>query len=99
MPILPDVPEVHIAGVLIHARPADVVPVAALLAEMDGVEVHDTTPEGRLIVVCESTSSRGVFERIEHMRDLPGVVDTALVYQHAEPAAEMEKEIPDADPT
>ena len=95
----PNIPEIHIAGVLIHARPVDVAPVAALLTAIDGVEVYDTTPEGRLIVVCESTSSRGVFERIERMRDLPGVVDTALVYQHAESAAEMEKEIPDADPT
>lgn len=87
--------EVHVAGVLVLA-PADRAPaIAALIAEMDGTEVHEVTPEGKLIVVCERATDRDVFNLIERIRDIPGVLDTALVYQHAESATAMEEEISD----
>lgn len=88
-------PEVHVAGVLVHARPERALDVGRALAGLEGVEVHDVTPEGRLIVVCECATDRAVFTLIERIREIPGVVDTALVYQHAESAAAMEEEIAD----
>jgi periplasmic nitrate reductase NapD len=88
-------PEVHVAGVLVHARPETALAVGRTLSGMQGVEVHDVTPEGRLVVVCECTTDRAVFVLIERIREISGVIDTALVYQHAESAAAMEEEIAD----
>lgn len=86
-------PEIHIAGVLVQARPDCGPAVAMALAELPGTEVHATGNAGRLVVVCECAGGEAAVELISRMRDLPGVLNVALVYQHAESAAAMEEEI------
>ncbi len=92
-------PEVHIAGVLVHALPERVEAVACALAGWPGVEVPAASEAGRLVVVCECASDAAIVALIARIRELAGVVDAALVYQHAESARAMEEEIgDDADP-
>lgn len=96
----PDSPEreVHIAGVIVQARPACAAEVAAAVARLPDTEVR-AEAQGRLVVVCEAGSGREILELIDRMRELPGVLDVALAYQHAESAAAMEEEIGhDPDP-
>lgn len=85
--------EIHIAGLLVQSWPERVVPVAAALAALPGTEVRTATADGRCVVVCEGDSGGAVLALIERIRDLPGVLNVALVYQHAESAAAMEEEI------
>jgi nitrate reductase NapD len=89
-------PEIHITGVLVHARPDDAHAVATALAALPGVEVR-AAHGGKLVVVHEGADGRAVLEFLARLRDLPGVIDAALVYQHAEPASAMEEEIRDDD--
>jgi nitrate reductase NapD len=90
--------EVHIAGVLVQARPDCGAAVAAAVARLPDTEVRAEV-EGRLVVVCEGGSGAEILGLIDRMRDLPGVLNVALAYQHAESAAAMEEEIGyDTDP-
>ena len=87
--------EVHVAGVLVQARPGRAGAVAAAVSGLPNAEVRAIGEAGKLVVVCEGASGADVLALIGRIRDLPGVVDVALVYQHAESAAAMEEEIGD----
>lgn len=89
----PREPEIHIAGVYVQARPGRERAVASALAILPNTEVHAVGGAGRLVAVCECASADETLELIARMRDLPGVLNVALVYQHAESAAAMEEEI------
>ena len=84
--------EVHIAGVVVQTRLGHEDAVAAALSRLPGAELR-AAAGGRLVVVCEGGSGDEILDLIARMRDLPGVLNVALAYQHAESAAAMEEEI------
>ncbi|CAG1018152.1 hypothetical protein BURC_02887 [Burkholderiaceae bacterium] len=87
-----DAGEIHIAGVLVQSRPLSLLLVQRAIEAIEGAEVFQTSAEGKLVVVVEAASARQVLERVDAMRAISGVLDAALVYQHAEPAAAMQQE-------
>ena len=87
-------PEIHIAGVLVQARPAACVAACAHIAGLPGAEVAQHAPDGRIVVVLEAADAAGVLTQVDAIRALPGVLNVALVYQHAEPAQAMQQEMP-----
>lgn len=87
--------EIHVAGLLVHTDLAQTADVVELLRRLEATDVHTVGADGKLVVICESGSGREVLDRIEYMRDLPGVANVALVYQHAEPAGAMDEEMSD----
>ena len=94
---LPEVvamPEVHIAGILVQARPECAASVTAAVGAMPGLDVR-AAAAGRVVVVSECPSAAATLALIDHIRALPGVLNVALVYQHAESAAAMEEELSD----
>ncbi len=95
----PMAPEIHIAGVLVLVAPGRGPAVAGALSRLPGVEVRAVTQAGKLVVVCECTSGKEVLGLIGQMRELAGVLDAALVYQHAESSAAMQEEIDDETDT
>lgn len=70
----------HIASLLVHARPALFEAVKANLSLLDGVELHQQSPLGKLVVVLETADEQQILERIEQISNLPGVLNAALVY-------------------
>lgn len=86
-------PDIHIAGVLVHCRPAALARVKRSVAALERAELFQSSDDGKLVVVVEAASSAGVVETIDAMRELPGVLNVSLVYQHAEPASSLEQEI------
>lgn len=86
--------EVHIAGILVQARRADCASVAEAVRALPGLEVPSVA-DGRLVVVAECANAAEIVDRIDHIRALPGVLNVALVYQHAESLGAMEEEISD----
>ncbi|MGP0170741.1 chaperone NapD [Pseudomonas sp. NCHU5208] len=70
----------HISSLLIHARPELLVAVKANLRQLDGVELHQESPQGKLVVVLETEHERQILARIEQINALPGVLNAALVY-------------------
>jgi nitrate reductase NapD len=85
--------DVHIAGVLVQCRPLRLLPVQRAIDALAGAQVDRTSVDGKLVVIVEADSSKGVLDAVDAMRALPGVLDVALVYQHAEPAAAMAQAI------
>lgn len=81
--------EAHIAGLLVYAAADAIAQVADAIRAMPDAEVHgqDAT---KLVVVVERTSAQEVMAFVEALRDTAGVVNVALVYQHAEDANDME---------
>ena len=96
-----DPSEIHIAGVLVQCRPLDLMRVSRAVDSLAAAEVFQSSAEGKLVVVIEAETSRAVVTVIDAIRALPGVIDVALVYQHAEPAVAMQQamdvDAPDAE--
>ncbi len=90
----PPVPEVHIAGVLVQARAPYVDDIRTAVSLLPRAEVTHESGDGRLVAVLEAATARGVMQQVDAIRALRGVLDVALVYQHAEPEEDMSKEMP-----
>lgn len=87
--------EIHVAGILVQARPAVVDAVARAIRAMPGLELALVADGGRLVVVSECDSRAATLDLIDGLRALPGVLDVALVYQHTESADAMNEELSD----
>jgi len=70
----------HIASLLVHARPELFEAVKANLHLLEGVELHQQSPLGKLVVVLETVHEQQILERIDQINNLPGVLNAALVY-------------------
>jgi periplasmic nitrate reductase NapD len=85
--------EIHIAGVLVHARPEFAEGIAAAIGALPAAEVTHQAQDGRIVTVLEAPDSHRIMEQIDAIRALRGVLNVALVYQHAEAEEELRKEI------
>lgn len=85
--------EIHIAGVIVHAIAAQLDAVRAGLAMLPGTQVHAAGSDGRMVVTLETDSTQRTLDYLDALRALPGVLNVAMVYQHAEDAAAMEEEM------
>ncbi|RME34749.1 MAG: hypothetical protein D6786_03925 [Gammaproteobacteria bacterium] len=74
----------NICGVLVHSRPEAVESVRRQLESLEGVEVHGTAEDGRMVVTVEAEEGRLVLDQLTRMRDIEGVLDAALVYHYDE---------------
>ncbi|HEX5842880.1 MAG TPA: chaperone NapD [Pseudomonas sp.] len=70
----------HIASLLVHVRPELFEAVKANLRLLEGVELHQQSPQGKLVVVLETQHEQQILDRIEQINQLPGVLNAALVY-------------------
>ncbi len=78
----------NVIGVLVHALPDRCVDAAAALAAMEGVEVHATTEDGRLVVTAHDVAPRFASDNLMAMNHICGVLSTSLVYHAHEPDEE-----------
>ncbi|WP_137806959.1 chaperone NapD [Pseudomonas sp. G(2018)] len=70
----------HIASLVVLARPELFEAVKANLRLLDGVELHQESTAGKLVVVLETTHENQILQRIEQINNLPGVLNAALIY-------------------
>ncbi|HEY9397853.1 MAG TPA: chaperone NapD [Burkholderiales bacterium] len=76
--------DVHIAGILVYARPELIERVQENIQSLDGAEVLTATQSGKIVVTLESETSAGIVEALAAIGDVYGVLSTALVYEHHE---------------
>lgn len=81
----------EIASILVQTRPERLDAVAAAIAAIDGAEVFQRDPRGKLVVVIESCGGDPVGETLTRVSLLPDVITATLVY-HAIDAAEAAPE-------
>ncbi|WP_420234638.1 chaperone NapD [Pseudomonas sp. ABY48] len=81
----------HIASLIVLARPELFDAVKANLRLLDGLELHHESAAGKLVVVLEARHEDQILQRIEQINQLPGVLNAALVYHEVlEPQGEAE---------
>ncbi len=81
------VPEAHISSLVVHVRHESFEAARAAVASMPGVEIH-AVGNGKIVVTVETDSEGDVVERMNEIALVSGVMSTALVFHHFEPAAE-----------
>lgn len=82
-----------ISSLLVHARAEDISRVQDALNSQEGVEVHTTTPEGRIVVTVDEPDNSRAADILQSFRELDGVLSTSLVYTYFdEETAEAKRE-------
>ena len=74
----------NICGCLVHATAEKFDAVRDGIVTMDGVEVHATSEDGRIVVVVEDTETATASEQIMALHQIPGVISVTLTYHHFE---------------
>ncbi|SEM47888.1 periplasmic nitrate reductase chaperone NapD [Pseudomonas sp. ok272] len=70
----------HIASLVVLARPELFDAVKANLRLLDNLELHHESTVGKLVVVLEARHEDQILQRIEQISNLPGVLNAALIY-------------------
>jgi len=89
--------ELHIASLVVHSTPKRVAHVSDVIALMPGAHVHATSPNGKIVVTLEASTTDEMMSRITGIQRADGVLSAALVYQCADTLEAMNEEIPNAD--
>ncbi len=72
----------HICGVLVQVRPERLEVAMTGLAGLPGVEVHQHTDDGRLVVTVEDTPEATAGDVMHRFYDVDGVISASLVYHY-----------------
>jgi len=70
----------HIASLVVLARPELFEAVKSNLRLLKGLELHQESPAGKLVVVLEAEDESQILDCIQQIGNLPGVLNAALIY-------------------
>lgn len=73
-------PSIQIASLIVHAQPALMAAVKANLRQLPGLELHQESPLGKLVVVLEAEHEAQILDTLDSIQNLPGVLNAVLVY-------------------
>ncbi len=76
--------EMHIASLLVQARPERLAAVEAVLLDLPGVESHGSNGAGKLIVTVETYSDAELVDTINRIETSKDVIVASLVYHQTE---------------
>lgn len=82
----------HIASFLVQHRPEAAAALDAAIACLPGTELA-LREGGRSVLLGEGADERALLDRIEGLREVPGVIAVSLVQHHAEPRESLEEEV------
>lgn len=74
----------NISGVLVRAYPENIESVTELLTDLEGVEVHGSNTDGRMVVTVEQENAGRLSDLIAQMHDLPGILSASMIYHQFE---------------
>lgn len=81
----------NISSVIVHARPGHAEEVRARLLEIDGVEVHAVSAEGKMVVTIETPTDGETTETFETISRTDDVLSVSMVFHQSE--SDPDKEI------
>lgn len=70
----------EIASILVQVKPERLADVQEALRVLPGVEVHQSDPRGKIIVVIEAESTGAIGGTLNTIALLPNVITASLVY-------------------
>ncbi len=74
----------NISGVLVRAYPENIESVSQSLADFEGVEVHGSNTDGRMVVTVEQENAGRLSDLIAQMHDVPGILSASMIYHQFE---------------
>lgn len=89
--------EVHIASLIVHARPGRFDAVRQALLDESGIEIPATDGYGKLVITLEAAGIAELSRRIEWINQIDGLISSTLVYHHCETAEALEEVLYDED--
>lgn len=83
--------DLHIASCVARVRPESLDSAIALIEAITGspISAHDVI--GKLVIVIEGTSTGALLDQMEQIRNIPGVLNIEMVYQHTEEESVMKE--------
>ena len=87
----------NISSAIVHARPGTAGVVRGRLADIDGVDIHAVSEEGRIIVTIETEDDRGTADTFNFISQMDDVLSASMVYHQTESDPEMDISV-EADP-
>ena len=88
----------NICSCVVYAKPCRGPEVATRLDEMPGVEVHGGVTEGRLVVTLEDTAETLAADTLGALSQVPGVINTVLIYHYGGEDISNQAPSPQPDP-
>jgi nitrate reductase NapD len=79
----------NISSVIVIPHPDHIEAVRIRLQEIDGVELHAVSPEGKMIVTLETDDDRATTRTYEYLSLLDGVMSVSMVYHQQENEPEV----------
>jgi periplasmic nitrate reductase NapD len=76
--------ELHISSMIVQTRPEHLARVSAEIAALPGVEIHDTAPAGKIVVLLETASESEIADRLTSIHGFDGVITATLVYHQVD---------------
>lgn len=73
-----------ICSLIVQAKPDTLQPVSKTLSDMDGVEIHATDKNGKIIVSIDHPDREYCSQAMHEINYIQGVMSTALVYEYQE---------------
>lgn len=74
----------NICGVLIRSEPGNEVAVSVILSNIEGVEVHQTADQGRIVITIEDTPNASAIDTLRAVDAIKGVIASSLVFHNFE---------------
>jgi nitrate reductase NapD len=84
----------NLSGILVMAHPENLPRVVAELNALEGVEVHQQDPIGRVVVVLEAETVREETNGLRRIQAVPGVLMAEMVFHYFEDDDETLSELP-----
>lgn len=86
--------EMHIASLVVHVMPDALCSIERALTLYDDMLVHGTHPDGKLVVTLEGATAGDIMDQVSQIRQIEGVLNVSLVYQHTEPRQLLKEGVP-----
>ncbi|RCU51686.1 MULTISPECIES: chaperone NapD [Corallincola] len=88
----PDI--VHISSLVVHFKPEFLTPISAALTNIHGLEIQGHNDTGKMVVTLETATEHPVLDAIRDINELPGVLNTSLVFHQIDDASAQEESLP-----
>jgi len=76
--------EFHISSFIVQAKPEHFEQLVNTLATLSGVEVHQTSPEGKIVITLECNNTREITDTTTAIGQLEGVLSCNMVFHQIE---------------
>lgn len=86
--------DLHIASCIARVRPTAVAAAIPLIEAIAGSPVSARNATGKLVIVIEGESTGALLDQMDQIRNIAGVLNVEMVYQHAEEETVMKELLP-----